>query len=66
MSNNPPPKVLKMGQFKKRRFFATRKEVKSTAGTVNGEGESQKSSNMPEKMESFGPISKAGSICKVY
>lgn len=39
---------------------------KSTAGTVNGEGESQKPSNMPSDLLSILWKKKAGSICKVY
>ena len=42
------------------------REVINTAGTVNGEGESQKPSNMADKMKSIGPKWKAGSIWKVY
>ncbi len=38
------------------------REVINTAGTVNGEGESQKPSNMASILLSIGPISKAGSI----
>ena len=59
---NPPPMASKMGCFKKRWFFAMEREVKYTAGTVNGEGESQKPSNMASILLSIGPISKAGSI----
>ena len=66
MSKNPPPKALKLGQFKKRRFFATGKEVKNTAGTVNGEGESQKPSNMPLDLISIRWKTKAGSIWKAH
>jgi hypothetical protein len=38
------------------------REVKNTAGTVNGEGESQESSNIASILLSIGANMKAGSI----
>ena len=52
--------VLKTGVFLT--VDSREREVKNTAGTVNGEGESQKPSNMASILLSIGPISKAGSI----